>query len=240
MIINPQPISIIDTEKLLVSVIPRDSHVTTICFTGIGHAIGGVDIQSFEFLRSSQNSTTIFVVDRQRSWGNNINFEDFLNAIAKYIEGKIVNTVGNSMGGFLAILITKYITITACIAFVPQFSVSKKIIPNENRFDSYVNNITNWKHESLLNSFNDTTAYYIFFGLDNSIEDEQRKLFPIKKNIVMFLFADNGWAHNVAQKLKEYEVLYPTIQNCFEQINPDLIISKNLFGHNVHYLNHPS
>ena len=101
MTINPQPISVIDTEELLVSVIPRDSHVTTICFTGIGHAIGGVDIQSFEFLKSSQNSTTIFVVDRKRSWGNSINFDDFLDAIAKYIEGKIVNTVGNSMGGVL-------------------------------------------------------------------------------------------------------------------------------------------
>ena len=237
MTINPQPITVIDTEELLVSVIPRDSRLATICFTGIGHAVGGVDIQSFEFLKSSQNSTTIFIVDRKRSWGNNIIFDDVLNAIAKYIEGKIVNTIGNSMGGFLAVLITRYITTKNAIAFVPQFSVNKKIVPNEMRFDSYVNKITNWKHESLLYSFNETTNYYIFFGEDDPNDVEQRKFFPIKKNIFIFLFKNIGWGHNVAQKLKESKVLYSTIENCLEQINPDLIISKNLSEHNVHYLN---
>lgn len=159
-----QQINLIDTEDLIVSVIPRDSDVTTLCFTGIGHAIGGVDVQSFEFLRSSQNSTTIFIVDRKRSWGNNIDFDEFKVAIDKYIDGKTINAIGNSMGGFLAILVTRFISIRSCVAFVPQYSVNKQILPHENRFDEYTNSISCWKHESLLDSFNSSTAYYIFLA----------------------------------------------------------------------------
>ena len=231
MNINPQPINLIDTEELLVSVIPRDSHTVTLCFTGVGNAIGGIDIQSFEFLSCSKNSTTIFIVDRKRSWGNQINFDGFINSITKYIEGKTINTIGNSMGGFLAILVTRFIPVSSCVAFVPQYSVSKRIVPNENRFDKYVDKILEWRYESLFGFFNKKTSYYIFFGSDNAIEDEHRKLFPVQKNIHLFLFTENMWAHRVAKKLKEYQILYPTIKSCFELASPNEIISKNLAGY---------
>ncbi len=231
----PAQIILIDTDELLVSVIPRDSESTTLCFTGIGHAIGGVDIQSYEFIKSSQNSTTIFVVDRKRSWGNNIDFDLLIKRITPYTEGKIVNSIGNSMGAFLAILATKFISISSCIAFVPQFSVNRSIVPNENRFDQYVNDISNWKFISLADAFNNNTAYYVFFGKDNGLEDKHRALIPIQKNISMFVFKDAEWSHNVAQNLKEVQLLYPVIKSCFELRNLNEIIQEHLSNYAMIY-----
>jgi hypothetical protein len=226
-------LNIIDNDDLLVSVLRRDSNTVTFCFSGIGGAIGGINIQSFEFSKSSQNSTTIFIVDRKRSWGNNIDFAQIVESTKEFTRGKTVNAIGNSMGGFLAVLLTKFTNVASCVAFVPQYSVSRNVIPSENRFTDFTNNIKKWNYESLNNCFNQKTKYYIFFGADNSIEDEHRNLFPNQNNISVFTFLDMSWSHAVAQYLKDANCLYPTLQSCFNQVKPEVVLSQNLSAFNI-------
>ena len=179
--------------------------------------MGGINIQSKEFLKSAETSSTVFVVDKKRSWGNNLDFEFIKKIIEKYLEGKAIYTLGNSMGGFLAILATKYFSVKTCIAFVPQFSVNQEIIPNEKRFRQFTQNIKVWNYRSLEKCFNQKTRYYLFFGADNGIEDEQRLMFPSGKNIIKITFLSRSFIHNVAQRLKEDGNLYTFIGNCMKQ-----------------------
>jgi len=215
--------TVIDTENFKVSIIENESSHVTLCFTGIGHAIGGIDIQSEEFIKSSMMSTSLFIVDKHRSWGNNIDFSELKKILDPYIKDKIVNSIGNSMGGFLAILASKFFDIKCTVAIVPQFSVSKKIIPSESRWDNYVDKIKEWKYESLVDSFNDDTQYYILAGTGGR-DDNHLKLIPNKKNIHKIYFKNVRFIHDVANILKHDGLLYPVIQDCFKGVNSSEII----------------
>ena len=205
---------LLDNSLLKVTVSPKNNKTAVICFTGIGHALGGIDIQGNEFYKISSDATAIFIIDKQRSWGNNIDFISLKNILQPYIEDKVLYSIGNSMGGFLAILASRFFDFTSVVSFVPQYSVSKKIIPTENRWDQYVKKIKNWKYESLEGSFQDNTVYYIISGLGH-YDREQVKYFPNQGNIRKVLFLNPIYGHNVAARLKEMGVLYDLISCCF-------------------------
>jgi hypothetical protein len=218
--------NIADNGELTVSVIERESSTATLCFTGIGHAIGGIDVQSPEFIRCSNTSTALFIVDKKRSWGNNLDFTALQDLLAPYTSGRTLNAIGNSMGGFLAVLATRFFTIDAAIAFVPQYSVSKRIIPAESRFDKYVDDIRNWQFESLHGCFNERTQYYLLFGPGE--DDTQRTFFPNKANVHKISFRAAMFEHNVAQHLKEHGLLYDVIGACFSKTDPNTIVQEQL------------
>ena len=130
---NMQKLTLVDDEFLRIIVVPNTGDTATLCFSGVGHSFGGIDVQSPEFYKCSDRATSIFIIDKKRSWGNKIDFNFAIDTIKPFIEGKVVNSIGNSMGGFLSILVTRFIDVSAVIAFSPQYSVCKSIIPSENR-----------------------------------------------------------------------------------------------------------
>jgi hypothetical protein len=220
-------LSIVDNEHVKISAIENRSDYVTLCFTGIGHGIGGIDVQSDEFLRASNAATAIFVVDKARSWGNNIDFSMIRNVVASFGSGKTVNAIGNSMGGYLAILSSKFIEISSVVSIVPQYSVSKQVIPSESRWDRYVNEIRDWRYTSIGDCFSRRTKYYILAGYGGA-DDKHLVLMPTHKNIYKIYFKNPRFLHNVAQALKEDGALYPLISDCFSGKNAAEIIDRNL------------
>lgn len=206
--------TILDNTAIKVSIVERNSDQAVLCFMGVGHAMGGLDVQSEEFYKISKNATTIFITDKERSWGNNLNFEELKRITAPYIKDRTIYALGNSMGGFLAILASRYFKFSSVVSFVPQFSVSKKIIPSENRWDKYVNRIDNWRFESLQGAFSKKTKYYILSGV-NKKELKHLELFPTQDNVNMIIFNDPKFSHRVAKVLKTQGVLYEVIRDCF-------------------------
>ena len=45
--------TLIDNDVLKISVVETSSDHLTLCFTGIGHSYGAIDVQSEEFFKSS-------------------------------------------------------------------------------------------------------------------------------------------------------------------------------------------
>lgn len=197
------------------TVVRAESDHLTLCFTGVGHAMGGVDVQGEEFLRASSGATAVFVIDKHRSWGNRLDFPAIAQHIAPLAAGRTVNALGNSMGGFLAILMSRFMALRSVVAIVPQFSVSKAIVPEEDRWDRYVDKIKEWRHESLAGCFVPETDYYVLAGV-SAIEARQLNLFPTAPNIHKIFFRGARFNHNVAQELKTAGLLYPVIADCFE------------------------
>ncbi len=213
---------ILDNEYLKITMAQRASDNVVFCFTGIGHAMGGIDVQREEFYRITDSATTIFLIDKERSWGNNIDFDELKTFLRPYIEGKTLYALGNSMGGFLAVIASHYFDFESVVAFVPQYSVNKAVVPEEDRFDEYVNHISNWQFESLDGFFNDETEYYVFNDT-SSYENAHMKWFPELPNLHKIVVKNPEWNHRSAAMLKEMGVLYDCILGCFEKQSAEAI-----------------
>jgi hypothetical protein len=216
-----------EDEDVRVTVGRAESDQLTLCFTGVGHAMGGVDVQAEEFRRASSAATAVYVIDKHRSWGNRIDFPALAQRIAPLAAGCTVHALGNSMGGFLAILMSRFMPLRSVVAIVPQFSVCKAVVPSENRWDRYVDQIREWRYESLQGCFSPATDYYILAGY-SAVEARQLDLFPSAANIHKIFFRGRRFEHNVAQELKAAGLLYPVIADCFSGLPAREILARHL------------
>lgn len=205
-------IRLVNNDVLKIKVRPAASEHAILCFSGIGHRVGAVDIQGDEFVRATQGATTIFIADLQRSWGNNFDFDDVVALIEPYTRGRRLHALGNSMGGFLAILASRFPPLETVIAFCPQFSVNPAIVP-ETRWGDYIRAIRHWRYPSLDGAFMDRTRYYLF-GTPSGKDGKQLALMPQGPNIARFWFADPEAAHHEAAYLKEDGLLYDVVAAC--------------------------
>ncbi|MFZ5548504.1 MAG: hypothetical protein ACOZJX_07410 [Pseudomonadota bacterium] len=211
----------------------NESEHLTLCFTGVGHAMGGVDVQDEEFHRASSGATAVYVIDKHRSWGNRLDFPDIAQRLAPLAAGRRVCALGNSMGGFLAILMSRFMTLQSVVAIVPQFSVSKAVVPSEDRWDRYVDQIREWRFESLEGSFLPGTNYYVLAGY-TALESRQLDLFPSAPNIHKIFFQGRRFEHNVAMELKAAGLLYPVIADCFDGSTAEGIVERHLVANGFH------
>ena len=219
--------TIYEDDNLKISVIERDSPYVTLCFSSAGFDFQGIDTTNEEFIRASMSATAIFIVDKKRSWANNIDFILLKNSIAPYVQNKTVNALGTSMGGYNAIIASKYISIHSIVAFVPQYSINKKIMPGECRWDCFGKDITNWQIESLDGHFVPNTQYYILAGSVGGDRAHLEKM-PTIPNIKKIYFQNSFFDHNVAPVLKSRNILYDVISDCFNCLDPNTIINSKL------------
>ena len=49
-----------------------------VSFTGIGHALGGIQKEEFQKIKSWKNYDSLFVIDEHRSWFNKINTDEII------------------------------------------------------------------------------------------------------------------------------------------------------------------
>jgi pimeloyl-ACP methyl ester carboxylesterase len=182
-------------------------------FTGIGHAMGGIDVQRPEFFASGRRfDSVIFVTDKRRSWGNAVDFALVERVIAGRIAGKRLFAIGNSMGGFLAILASRHLPIEAVVAFCPQYSVRAEDAPWEDRWAEYRDAIGDWRVPNLDGCFGEDVRYCIFSG-GAGLDGRQARLFPVRRNIDHVLAP--AWGHNVAKFLKAQGKLAQAIEAGF-------------------------
>jgi len=182
-------------------------------FTGIGHAMGGIEVQKTEFFGAGRGfENVIFISDLTRSWGNALDFDEILTALRPFVEGRKIFAIGNSMGGFLGVVMSNLLKIDTVVAFVPQFSVSGRVLWSEHRWRNHRVHIKKFKIPSLADQFNATTQYYLFSS--NSWPDRKHwKRFPARPNVENIVLKDG--AHNLAAGLKENGQLSGLIDACF-------------------------
>lgn len=178
-----------------------------IAFTGVGHAMGGIDVQREEFFSQHNLGMVIWITDKRRSWGNNLKVEGISNAIKSLSAEREVFVIGNSMGGFLAVLFSSALNAKRVMAFAPQFSVSPNIVPSEKRWMYYRKDIKTIIYEDLSQSFSDNIDYALLMGSGGPEEIHYQKFSDIshKPNVHLLKVVDAN--HNVARYLKELNVL---------------------------------
>jgi hypothetical protein len=210
---SPQKSEVLfDDAAMKIEWLPGESDKILLCFTGIGHSMGGLDVQGPEFAGTGLNfGTPVFLYDKKRSWGNALDFDVMARVLAPIVAGRTVVSMGNSMGAFLAIAATQYVPISRCFAFAPQFSVDPTVLPKENRWARYRDQIETFRLPSLAQSFNDTCEYFIFSGATPR-ERLHWENFPVAGNIHSFILPDSD--HDIALDLKASERLNALMQIC--------------------------
>ncbi len=186
-----------------------------VAFTGVGYGMGGIDIQREEFFHQHKLGMIIWITDKKRSWGNNFDIKKISNQIKLLTKDKEIFIIGNSMGGFLGILFSKYINAKKVLAFVPQFSVSRDIIPSEKRWIKYTKFIKNFRYKDLVESFASQTEYALLFGDDKEDNVHYLKFQDFLKmsNVQIIKFKNSD--HNVARYLKKLNLLDECIVTFF-------------------------
>ena len=187
-------------------------------FTGIGHALGGLNVQESEFFGAGRSFDNIIcITDKTRSWGNKLDFGIINKVIAPLVGGRAVYSIGNSMGGFNAIVASKFMEIHTSISFVPQFSVCRTAVPWEDRWLEFTSRIEEFHIRTARDGMNCRTNYKIFSsGVGN--DAKHASLFPVAENVEHYLFAEA--THSLAQTLKEDGHLMPLLNVCFGDSAP--------------------
>jgi len=217
-----------EDSNLQVSIVDKkDSQSVILAFASADLQYHGMELLKPEFINSANFSTTIFIVDKTISFGNNIDFNLLCKLIYPHIKDKKVNALGSSMGAFNAIIASNFIDISTIVAFVPMFSPSPKIVPKENRWLSFIDKVEIFKFESLENQFNDKTHYYIIAGF-TGFDIEHLKMMPIKPNIHKLYFKNRKFNHDVARVLKKEKKLYDVIESCYIRKSTEEIIQQYL------------
>jgi len=183
-----------------------------ISFTGVGHSLGGLDVQQPEFVGAgSQYDATFFVSDLTRSWGNLLDFTRVAEIVGQKVGKVEIHCIGNSMGAFNALLAPSQMSVSRVVAFAPQFSVHPDVVPWEIRWEEYRNAITDWKYPSLEGVWVAETEYFVFAS-NKGRDRKHARLFPKLQNL--HLTRVDG-AHNLARSMKDAGILQEVIRRCF-------------------------
>ena len=183
-------------------------------FTGVGLAMGGIDVQKPEFLASGQGfDAVVFITDKTRSWGSAVDFDRIRALVRPLAAGRPVHAIGNSMGGFLAILASHHLRLGRVLAFAPQFSVDPAVVPWETRWRKYTAGIARHVPLTAGSAMVGRSRYYVFSG-GLGLDRQHAALFPVRDNLVHHVFPDVD--HDVAKRLKTAGHLVQTIRACLE------------------------
>lgn len=194
-----------------------------VSFTGVGHALGGVDLQNPEFSRFESDETKIFIIDKQRSWGNNVDWRRVKCIVDSFAPNAQITTLGNSMGGFLAILAAPILGATQAIAFSPQWSIDPAIVPGENRWLKYRHKIENIRYPDLSEAVKSQGKIYAFFGARDKLDKIHVEFFRRAETESFIL---KSCAHDVAAYMKDNRILYPIISACREGGNVSALLKE--------------
>ncbi len=193
----------------------ENSEVAIFTCTGVGHAMGGIDVQKKEFVNTAfRHGTIVTVIDKTRSWGNRVDFQAIADATRDTLKNaSMVMCVGNSMGAFNAVVLSHYVRANRCLAFATQYSVLPRIVPNENRWRKYVNAIERFEIESLESWFGRDTHFTMLSG-NELLEQHHWSKIPNQPNIANIVVRNAD--HDIAAHLKYRGLLESIFEHCLK------------------------
>lgn len=215
-----------------------------IAFAGIQAILGGIELWEFSKAlsphgpaASDHQRPVAFVRERPALWYNSID-PDWLKPFVTGQSGRKVVTLGNSMGGFAAILFSLLLPgIARSIAFCPQYSVNPRHCPWEIRWQEQVAAINTWRFETCLSGGQDVGSaqldHIIFCGQDVPNDVRHAELIIGKASQPVSAFLIQGCGHDVARVLKQKGVLVPLLDMMIDNLAKPGALAAYLRAHGV-------
>lgn len=192
--------------------------VLVVAFSGIGHGLGGMQTEEFAGSATEKGGRNhvLFITDKQRSWfsapGLMDEITDHVRKMAAEVGVASCVTIGNSMGGYGAVRLSREFPVSCAVAFSPQFSMHPDIVV-ETRWEEHRPFIDLSRHLPLSDCMAPPARYYLIFGGSSRSETKHRDLFPIFDGVTILSLPGAG--HNIVQKIKEFGLLTALVQALF-------------------------
>jgi len=210
----PSPRVLIADETLEITHHQGDGTHAIVSFTGVGFLLGTIQKEEFQKSLAGTTNDLYFVTDRQRFWYND-NFQQIIDLLTADLTTRTfprVSTLGNSMGGFGAILFARHLpNCGATLAFAPQSTVDPSIAPWETRYRHFTQGIQQWAGLDATTQLTPAITYDIFYGDADPIDLQHAARFTIDApaSLRMHLIKEAG--HDVSAHLKSQNRLQPLI-----------------------------
>ena len=210
---------ILDNKFLRVFYKPGTGNTTLISFSGIDFDIFGLNnvnpeaLDKPEFVHIPDGvGDRFWVVDKERLWGNSIDWIYLVSFLSDYLTNKQVVCLGSCMGAHNAIKFSSYATVDRVISFTPHWSVHPDEIDTE-IFDMRTRRLRErsiklMTNKSLTGMFDPKTEYLNLWAPD--VADIPHMLaFPNLPNIERIYFPTS--THSIARMLLRHGILYDVI-----------------------------
>jgi hypothetical protein len=200
--------TIYEDDVLRLRFLPGRDAKLVLAFTGVGHNMGAEQTEEFISSASANGAhNVLFVIDSKRSWFTQPGVIETTCRETRRLMQEIgcdtIATLGNSMGGYGAVLFGKYLPVSTCVAFAPQYSMNRLVV-FERRWRKHRKHMRRAPMRGLNQAIVSQTRYFIVYGDDPQDLKHQRRFRPAD-NLVMAIIPEGG--HNPAARLKELGTL---------------------------------
>lgn len=168
--------------------LPGPGDTLVIAFSSIGHDPTRAPSPEFVAAATAGGRPALFVTDAQRSWthapGFSVALDQAVGAVQARQPIRRIVTLGQSMGGFAALVAAEVLAVDVVLAFGPQ---SRLDDPSESRWSEWLARL------ALQRSAPPVPAepwLCLFHGLQDDAAQAAR--FPLRRGLDHFLFADHG------------------------------------------------
>jgi hypothetical protein len=166
--------------------------------------LGGIQIEEFRKSLTGASNDIYFVKDKTRHWYNSSfhKISDLLNEDLSSQGIKSCDTLGNSMGGFGAIIFAGQLRgCRSAIAFSAQSAVDPAIVPWEQRYKTYTDTVSHWTGLDATKLLDPDINYILFFGNNDPVDIRHATRMAITEyhNVAIYVFLRAG--HNLAEWL---------------------------------------
>ncbi len=180
-----------------------------VVFTGMHAGVMGQPLDEFAGSAwGGGENNVLFVTDRRATWYAAPGLWRRIVKLVKYLrdsEGlREVISLGNSMGGYGAMLLPRDVRVTRVVAFSPQVTMDRKLLADDRwpdvgaRFTLPVRNVGDVIGRA-------RAHFYVMAGADCAPDLEHLALLPDHKRLHRYILAKGR--HNVAHRLKSAGVL---------------------------------
>lgn len=212
------PEILIKDDNLEIQWLQGRSDRLVVSFTGIGRKstpkVSGIEFPKISW-QDGKNSV-LFVIDRNRSWYNREGLADRITEVVvdtarQHGLGDIL-TLGNSMGGYGAVLFANRVGANKAISFAPQFTMNDDVL-RDSRWQTYKQQMTGFTVNSLAECMDSPAQFIVLHG--GRGQDRKHYLrFPTGPNISHFIVPRR--THAVATHLRTAGSLAPLIDALME------------------------
>ncbi len=201
--------TLFETDHLRISYLPGDGDGMVVAFTGIKQQLGKIQDEEFIGIGSQHRENhVVFVTDKQCSWYSHPDLpgqivEQVLRvATAKGVTSML--TLGNSMGGYGALLFAERLNASVAIGFSPQYSMHHDVIA-DGRWKRFRPFMFDAGLDSLGNHLTGKLPTFALLGAREAMDMEHLNLLKNLGHTVIWKMERCG--HGVAAFLKDRNIL---------------------------------
>lgn len=211
---SPTIDTVLQDEELTLRWLPGMTRRLIVVFTGVQAGFGGAPLDEFAGSASRQGENNVlFVTDRRGTWYSAPGLWSRIVRLIRYLRKseaiEEIVTLGNSMGGYGALLLPQDLKVRRAIAFSPQLTLDRALT-DDTRWPDIMKRYGRMPARNVGETFASTrTQYYLTAGA-RCIEDvEQLDFAPDLPRVHRWILPDSK--HNLAGRLKETGILYDVI-----------------------------